>query len=215
MATDNYAIDNTYGVANFETNQKSLIKASLDEEAIKDLKTYLQNQKNPRNIRIDNYIQRVKTLNNYIPFIDNGTIKLTEREMIRQVMLKGIPVTWYLNLKRASNHNCTTLADLQMVLKPFEEADEVVRKFADQKKKIGGDNPRKDKGQGSYQKGNEGQNLETSLAERRDTTTSGKISRTTNLVPITKATRLMQMKVVLQGEKMNRKLRMKTINLVT
>ena len=215
MATDNYAIDNTYGVANFETNQKSLIKASLDEEAIKDLKTYLQNQKNPRNIRIDNYIQRVKTLNNYIPFIDNGTIKLTEREMIRQVMLKGIPVTWYLNLKRASNHNCTTLADLQMVLKPFEEADEVVRKFADQKKKISGDNPRKDKGQGSYQKGNEGQNLETSLTERWDTTTSGNISRTTNLVPITKATRLMQMKVVLQGEKMNRKLRMKTINLVT
>ena len=39
LATDNYAIDNTYGVENFETNQKSLIKASLDEEVIEDLKT--------------------------------------------------------------------------------------------------------------------------------------------------------------------------------
>ena len=88
MATDNYAIDNTYGVSNFETNQKSLIKASLDEEAIEDLKTYLQNQKKPRNMRIDNYIRRVKTLNNYIPLMDNGAIKLTERELIRQVVLK-------------------------------------------------------------------------------------------------------------------------------
>ena len=105
LATDNYVIDNTYGVSNFETNQKSLIKASLDEEVIEDLKTYLQNQKKPRNMRIDNYIRSVKTLNNYIPLMDNGAIKLTEREMIRQVVLKGIPVTWNLNLKRANNHN--------------------------------------------------------------------------------------------------------------
>ena len=93
MVTDNYAIDNTYGVPNFETNQKSLIKASLDEKAIEDLKTYLQNQNKPRNVRIDNHIRKVKTLNNYIQFMDNGAIKLTKREMIRQVVLKGIPVT--------------------------------------------------------------------------------------------------------------------------
>ena len=67
LVTDNYTIDNTYGVLNFEMNQRSLIKASLDEESIEDLKTYLQNQKKPRNMRIDNYTQRVKTLNNYIP----------------------------------------------------------------------------------------------------------------------------------------------------
>ena len=93
LAIDNYVIDNTYGVLNFETNQKSLIKASLDEKAIEDLKTYLQNQKKPRNVRIDNHIRKVKTLNNYIQFMDNGAIKLTKREMIRQVVLKGIPVT--------------------------------------------------------------------------------------------------------------------------
>ena len=72
LVTDNYTIDNTYGVLNFEINQKSLIKASLDEESIEDLKTYLQNQKKPRNVRIDNYTQRVKTLNNYIPLRITG-----------------------------------------------------------------------------------------------------------------------------------------------
>ena len=45
-------------------------------------------------MRIDNYIRRAKTLNNYILLMDNGAVKLTEREMIRQVVLKGIPVTW-------------------------------------------------------------------------------------------------------------------------
>ena len=54
LAIDNYAIDNTYGVLNFETNQKILIKASLDEKAIEDLKTYLQNQKKPIHMTIDN-----------------------------------------------------------------------------------------------------------------------------------------------------------------
>ena len=72
LVTDNYTIDNTYGVLNFEMNQRSLIKASLDEESIEDLKTYLQNQKKPRNMRIDNYTQRVKTLKNYIPLRITG-----------------------------------------------------------------------------------------------------------------------------------------------
>ena len=156
LATDNYVIDNTYGVENFETNRKSLIKSSRDEEAIEDLKTYIQNQKKTRNMRIDSYVRRVKTLNNYTSFMDNGAIKLTEREMIRQVVLKGIPVTWNLNLKRANNHNCATLADLQKVLKSIEEADEVEIKYTDQKKRIDRDNSRKGRGQGSYQRSNEG-----------------------------------------------------------
>ena len=67
-------------------------------------------------MRIENYIRRVKTLNNYIPFMDNGAIKLTERQMIRQVALKGIPVTWNLSLKRSNNHNYRTLADLEKFL---------------------------------------------------------------------------------------------------
>ena len=60
-----------------------------------------------------------------------------------------------------------------------------------------------------------GKSLKTSLAERRDTTTNKNIFRTTDLVPITRTTKVMQMKVDLQGEKMNEKLRMKTITLVT
>lgn len=34
LAADNYAVDNTFGVKNFEINQRSLIKSLLDEEVI-------------------------------------------------------------------------------------------------------------------------------------------------------------------------------------
>ena len=79
MATYNYAIDNTCGVLNFETNQKSLIKVSLDEEAIEDQKPYHQKQKEPRKMRINNYIRKLKTLKNYMPLMDIGAVKLMER----------------------------------------------------------------------------------------------------------------------------------------
>ena len=36
-------------------------------------------------MRIDNNIRRVKILNSYIPLIDIEAVKLTEKEMIRQV----------------------------------------------------------------------------------------------------------------------------------
>ena len=60
-----------------------------------------------------------------------------------------------------------------------------------------------------------GKSLETSLTERRDTTTNENIFRTTDVVPIARTTKVIQMKVDLQGEEMNEKLRIKTITLVT
>ena len=83
LANDNYAIDNTFGVENFKNNQKNLARIMLDDEAIEDVKTYLQTVKKPRSMRIDSYIRRVKTLNSYIPSMDIDATKLTEKEMIR------------------------------------------------------------------------------------------------------------------------------------
>ena len=49
----------------------------LDDEAIDDIKTYLQTIKKPRNIQIDSHIHQVKTLNTYIPLMDTVATKLT------------------------------------------------------------------------------------------------------------------------------------------
>ena len=82
LSVEKYSVDNAFEVDNFETNQQILAKVLLDEEPIEDLKIYLQNTKNRRKMRIDDYIRRVKSVNNYTSFIDIGTFKLTEREMI-------------------------------------------------------------------------------------------------------------------------------------
>ena len=59
LTSDNYEVDNTYGVKTFFKNQRSLSSESLNEYAVKITKGY-------RSLKVENYIRRVKTLNNYI-----------------------------------------------------------------------------------------------------------------------------------------------------
>ena len=61
--------------------------------------------------------------------MEKGAIKLTKREMIRQVVLKEIPVSWNLHSKRANNHKYTTMMEWQRVLKLIKEADKAKKKF--------------------------------------------------------------------------------------
>ena len=55
--------------------------------------------------------------------------RLTKRELIKEVVLKGIPAVWVLDLKRGNNHNNTTLLELQKCLKSVDKVDGVERKF--------------------------------------------------------------------------------------
>ena len=66
----------------------SLVEESLIKDAIETTKSYLQKTKKLRSLKIENYIRRVKTLNNYITLMKEGTVKLTERELIKQLFKK-------------------------------------------------------------------------------------------------------------------------------
>ena len=50
-------------------------------------------------MKVDNYIQRVKTLNTYISLMKLGAVKWTEGELMEQFDLKGVPIKWMLDLK--------------------------------------------------------------------------------------------------------------------
>lgn len=71
-------------------NQLTLVAESLDKDSIETAKKYLQETKKPRSIKIEKYFQRVKTINNYIHFMEIGAVKLTEIELIKTVVLKII-----------------------------------------------------------------------------------------------------------------------------
>mmetsp|Transcript_44137 Transcript_44137/g.53022 ORF Transcript_44137/g.53022 Transcript_44137/m.53022 type:complete len:308 (-) Transcript_44137:309-1232(-) len=53
-------------VANFYRNQKLLAERELDEECVETLKTYMGDTKKPRKMKIDAFIRRATTLNNYL-----------------------------------------------------------------------------------------------------------------------------------------------------
>ena len=67
LTSDNYEVDNTYEVKIFFENWTSLVSESLNEGDIEPAKTCLQETKKPRSLKIENYIRRLKILNNYIP----------------------------------------------------------------------------------------------------------------------------------------------------
>ena len=110
LAADDYAVDNTYEVDTSFENQMSLVAELLDEDAIETIKNCLQETKKAWSIKIDIYIRRIKILNNCIPFMDKGAVKLTERELIQTVVLKKIPVKRTLDLNRTNNYNLETVA---------------------------------------------------------------------------------------------------------
>ena len=74
LTSDNYEVDKTYEVKIFFENQTSLVSESLNEDAIETTKAYLQETKKLRSLKIENYIRRVKTLNNYITLMEKGTV---------------------------------------------------------------------------------------------------------------------------------------------
>ena len=137
--------------------------------------------------------------------------------MIRQVVLKEIPVTWNLSLKRANNHMYTTLVDLQKVLKPIKEADEVERKFSDQKKRIGGNKSRQyqDRGQGNYQSSNKGQTSGDKPYRKMGHNHKGKYFPDNRFGTNYQGNENMRTIIDLDTQAKDERLRMKTIILVT
>ena len=107
----------------FYDQQKRLVTKSLDKDAVEVTKEYLQDTKKPRSQKIESYIRWIKTVNNYIPLMKEEAQKLTERELIKTVILETTPNKWLQVLKRANNHNLSTIEEFQIVLNPIEEAD--------------------------------------------------------------------------------------------
>ena len=80
---DNYEVENTFGVKALYSQQTALVSKSLDEDAVEITKEYLQDTKNPRSQKIENYIRRVKAVNNYILLMKTGAQKSQKGNLSR------------------------------------------------------------------------------------------------------------------------------------
>ena len=120
---NNYEPDNVLSVEGFEDYQKELVESLFEDELIENTKAFLINTPKPRNLNVEDYVSRVETINNYIPYMAVGAVKYTEREMIRSVIMQRVPSNWRCSLLRAGNNNVTTIEALVSKLVPIETAD--------------------------------------------------------------------------------------------
>ena len=67
LVVDNYNVENTNLVETNNKNQKLPAERKLDEEYAERIKPYLGETKKPHKMKIDAFIWRAKTVNNYLP----------------------------------------------------------------------------------------------------------------------------------------------------
>ena len=111
---------NVMGVEAFFDHQRMLVSKIFELELIENTKAYMMNTNKPRNMTVEKYVRRVQTINNYIPWMDIGAVPLTERELIRSVLMRKIPSSWRSSLLRSGNNNINNIKELISKLIPIE-----------------------------------------------------------------------------------------------
>ena len=87
------------GEAVFRRHLESFRAQFLDEMAAEDQIEYLRTTKKPKSLPVKEWIRRMKTINNYLPFMADAVRRLTEEELIRNCITPNIPFPWKKDFK--------------------------------------------------------------------------------------------------------------------
>ena len=89
--------------ANFTTAQLELVETLTGDEAYADQIEYLQDTRKPIDMDINKWIQRMKTINSYLPTLQGGAVSLTELQLVK-IITRNIPKAWKTQFKLADDH---------------------------------------------------------------------------------------------------------------
>ena len=78
----------------FEAAISSHIESSFSEQAYIRQKTYLRSTPKPRNLNVKKWINRILTINSFLPLMETGAHRLTEKDIITDVITPNIPIEW-------------------------------------------------------------------------------------------------------------------------
>ena len=65
---------------------------------------YLRTTKKPKSMKVVDWIRRMKTINNYLPFIGDNVERLSEANLIRNCITPNIPFSWKKDFKLGKGH---------------------------------------------------------------------------------------------------------------
>ena len=94
----------------------------IGDEAYDEQLEYLQDTRKPHDMEVHKWIQRMKTINSYLPTLSNGAISLTEIQLVKMIT-RNIPKTWKTQFKLADDHKLKTTIEAQKKLRLLEKEE--------------------------------------------------------------------------------------------
>ena len=121
-------LGNTKSAANFKTAQIELVETLIGDEAYDEQVGYLQDTRKPHDMEVHKWIQRMKTINSYLPTLSNGSVSLTEIQLVK-IITKNIPKAWKTQFKLADGHKLKTTIEAQKKLRLLEKDEKHRKQF--------------------------------------------------------------------------------------
>jgi hypothetical protein len=105
----------------FNDHVEQLTNAVLGEEAFENQKDYLKFTPKPDKMSVKDWINRIKTINSYLPLIEHDARAFSERELIAEIISKNIPSAWKAQFKLSKLHLKARIKDIMGDLTIIEE----------------------------------------------------------------------------------------------
>jgi len=96
----------------FNDHVEQLTNAVLGEEALENQKDYLKFTPKPDKMSVKDWINRIKTINSYLPLMEHDARAFSERELIAEVISKNIPSAWKAQFKLSKLHLKTRIREI-------------------------------------------------------------------------------------------------------
>ena len=111
----------SYG--NFKEDLWKLTNRIIDDDATRQQKKYLEKTKKPRKMTSKQWLNRICTINTYLPEMKKGQKKYSEEELIEKVVTDNIPDSWVDNFELLDGPKATTILDVQLTLQKIERCE--------------------------------------------------------------------------------------------
>ena len=119
-------VGKTKDATNFKTAQLEMVETLIGDEAHDDQVEYLKDTRKPHDMDASKWIQRMKTINSYLPTLKDGASSLTEIQLVK-IITKNVPKAWKTQFKLADGHKSRTTIEALRKLRLLEKEEKQIK----------------------------------------------------------------------------------------
>ncbi len=91
---------------------QELTSAIPGDDALQNEKDYLKTTPKPEKMSVKQWINRMTSINSYLPLMQQNGQSLSKEDLIAEVIAKNIPNAWVKDFKLAKLHLSTRIKDI-------------------------------------------------------------------------------------------------------